>query len=47
MVRTGAEDPTYAVTPANLEAELKLIQRKAITVKTVDQALDEVGPQLM
>jgi peptidoglycan/xylan/chitin deacetylase (PgdA/CDA1 family) len=45
-VSATAEDPTYAVTPANLEAELKLIQGKAITVKTVDQALDEVVPQL-
>jgi len=45
-VDATAEDPTYAVTPANLEAELKLIQQKAITVKTVDQALDEVVPQL-
>ncbi|WP_432839267.1 polysaccharide deacetylase family protein [Dactylosporangium sp. CA-092794] len=45
-VSTTAEDPTYAVTPANLEAELKLIQSKSIAVRTVDQALDEVVPQL-
>ncbi|MEU7867672.1 polysaccharide deacetylase family protein [Dactylosporangium sp. NPDC049140] len=45
-VDATAEDPTYAVSPANLEAELKLIQQKAITAKTVDQALDEVVPQL-
>jgi hypothetical protein len=34
------------VTPTNLEAELKLIQSKQIAVRTVDQALDEVVPQL-
>ncbi|GAA2336784.1 polysaccharide deacetylase family protein [Dactylosporangium salmoneum] len=45
-VSASAEDPTYAVTPANLEAELKLIQQKGIAVRTVDQALDEVVPQL-
>ncbi|MFI5910747.1 polysaccharide deacetylase family protein [Dactylosporangium sp. NPDC051541] len=45
-VSATAEDPTYAVTPANLDKELQLIQSKAITVKTVDQALDEVVPQL-
>ncbi|MFG2043277.1 polysaccharide deacetylase family protein [Dactylosporangium sp. NPDC048998] len=45
-VSTTAADPTYAVTPANLEAELKLIQSKGIAVRTVDQALDEVVPQL-
>ncbi|MGI5238175.1 polysaccharide deacetylase family protein [Dactylosporangium sp. CA-139066] len=45
-VSATAEDPTYAVTPANLEAELKLIQQKGITVATVDKALDEVVPQL-
>nr|BFE55820.1 hypothetical protein GCM10020063_003460 [Dactylosporangium thailandense] len=45
-VSATAEDPTYAVTPANLDKELLLIQQKAITVKTVDQALDEVVPQL-
>jgi peptidoglycan/xylan/chitin deacetylase (PgdA/CDA1 family) len=45
-VSAGAEDPTYAVTPANLEAELKLIGQKAITPLTVDKALDEVVPQL-
>ncbi|WP_432991355.1 polysaccharide deacetylase family protein [Dactylosporangium sp. CA-233914] len=45
-VSASAEDPTYAVTPANLEAELKLIQQKGIAARTVDQALDEVIPQL-
>jgi peptidoglycan/xylan/chitin deacetylase (PgdA/CDA1 family) len=45
-VGTGLEDPTYAVTPANLDAELRLIQSKGIAVRTVDQALDEIVPQL-
>jgi peptidoglycan/xylan/chitin deacetylase (PgdA/CDA1 family) len=45
-VSTTAEDPTYAVTPANLDAELKLIQGKGIQVSTLDKALDEVVPQL-
>jgi peptidoglycan/xylan/chitin deacetylase (PgdA/CDA1 family) len=45
-VGTGLADPTYSVTPTNLEAELKLIQSKQIAVRTVDQALDEVVPQL-
>jgi peptidoglycan/xylan/chitin deacetylase (PgdA/CDA1 family) len=45
-VSTTAEDPTYSVTPANLEAELKAIQARAIAVRTVDQALDEIAPQL-
>ncbi|WP_433206618.1 polysaccharide deacetylase family protein [Dactylosporangium sp. CS-047395] len=45
-VDASAEDPTYAVTPANLEKELQLIQSKGITALTVDKALDEVVPQL-
>ncbi|MEV6929916.1 polysaccharide deacetylase family protein [Dactylosporangium sp. NPDC051485] len=45
-VSATAQDPAYAVTPANLEAELKLIQQKGIAVRTVDQALDEVVRQL-
>jgi hypothetical protein len=45
-VGTGLPDPTYVVTPANLDAELRLIQSKGIAVRTVDQALDEVVPQL-
>jgi peptidoglycan/xylan/chitin deacetylase (PgdA/CDA1 family) len=43
---SAVEDPTYSVTPANLDAELALIKSKAITVSTVDQALDAVVPQL-
>jgi peptidoglycan/xylan/chitin deacetylase (PgdA/CDA1 family) len=42
----AVEDPTYSVTPQNLDAELALIQAKGVTVSTVDQALDAVMPQL-
>jgi hypothetical protein len=47
-VSATAEDPTYAVTPVNLEAELKLIQAKGdqIAVETVEHAIAEVKPQL-
>jgi peptidoglycan/xylan/chitin deacetylase (PgdA/CDA1 family) len=45
-VATTVEDPTYSVTPQNLDAELKLMRDKGITVSTVDQALDAVIPQL-
>ncbi|GAA0934333.1 polysaccharide deacetylase family protein [Virgisporangium aurantiacum] len=43
---SAVEDPTYSVTPANLDAELALIKAKGITVSTVDKALDAVVPQL-
>jgi hypothetical protein len=39
-------EPTYAVTPANLDAELNIIKQSGVTVKTVDAALDEILPQL-
>jgi peptidoglycan/xylan/chitin deacetylase (PgdA/CDA1 family) len=45
-VGTTVEDPTYAVTPQNLDAELKLMRDKGITVSTVDQALDAIVPQV-
>jgi len=45
-VTATAEDPTYAVTPANLDAELNIVKQSGVTVKTVDQALDEIVPQL-
>ncbi|HUS26047.1 MAG TPA: Ig-like domain-containing protein [Nevskiaceae bacterium] len=45
-VATNAEDPTYAVTPANLDAELAYIKNKGISVQTVAQALAEIQPQL-
>jgi peptidoglycan/xylan/chitin deacetylase (PgdA/CDA1 family) len=41
-VTASAEDPTYAVTPTNLGAELDLIKQKGIAVETVDQALNEL-----
>lgn len=45
-VTATAEDPTYAVTPANLDAELNIIKQSGVTVKTVQQALDEITAQL-
>lgn len=45
-VDAGAEDPTYAVTPANLDQELNLIKQSGIAVTTVGQALAEITPQL-
>ncbi len=41
-VTASAEDPTYAVTPTNLGAELDLIKQKGIAVETVEQALNEL-----
>jgi peptidoglycan/xylan/chitin deacetylase (PgdA/CDA1 family) len=43
---TSAEDKDYYVTPANLDSELNIVKQSGITVKTVDQALDEVTAQL-
>lgn len=45
-VTASAADPTYAVTPANLDAELNIIKQSGVTVMTVDQALNEILPQL-
>ncbi len=45
-VTATAADPTYAVTPANLDAELNIIKQSGVTVKTLDQALAEITPQL-
>ncbi|HSX28342.1 MAG TPA: Ig-like domain-containing protein [Candidatus Saccharimonadales bacterium] len=45
-VDPAAADPTYAVTPANLDAELNNIKQSGVTVETVDQALNEIQPQL-
>jgi hypothetical protein len=39
-------DPDLAVSPANLDAQLNLIQSSGIPVMTVNQALDELTPQL-
>ena len=45
-VGTNNEDPTYSVTPANLDAQLNLIKQSGIMVVTVGQALDEISAQL-
>lgn len=45
-VDANPEDNTYAVTPANLDAELGIVKQSGITVKTVEQALAEITPQL-
>ena len=45
-VTATAADPTYSVTPANLDAELGGIKQSGISVQTVDSALDEVLAQL-
>lgn len=43
-VDTAEED--YSVTSANLSAQLNYIKNSGVAVKTVDQALDEILPQL-
>lgn len=45
-VDTNPADSTYAVTPTHLDQELALIKQSGVTVKTVQQALDELVPQL-
>jgi peptidoglycan/xylan/chitin deacetylase (PgdA/CDA1 family) len=45
-VGTNNEDPTYSVTPANLDAQLNVIKQSGIMVVTVGQALDEISAQL-
>ena len=45
-VDAAAEDPTYAVTPANLDQELNIVKQSGITVKTVNNALNEILSQL-
>jgi peptidoglycan/xylan/chitin deacetylase (PgdA/CDA1 family) len=45
-VTTTAADPTYSVTPANLDSELNVIKQSGATVKTVDGALAELKTQL-
>ena len=45
-VDTATEDPTYAVTPANLNSELSSIKSKGVAVLTVDAALTEIQAQL-
>jgi len=45
-VTTTPEDAEYSVTPANLDSELNIVKQSGLTVKTVDQALDEITTQL-
>lgn len=45
-VANNPNDPTYAVTPANLDSELNIIKQSGLTVKTVDQAIAEIKSQL-
>ncbi len=45
-VTASAADPTYAVTPANLDLELNYIKQSGISVQTVQQALNEIKGQL-
>lgn len=45
-VDAGAADPTYAVTPTNLDAELNIVKQSGLAVKTIEQALAEIAPQL-
>ncbi len=42
----AANSEDYSVTPANLETELQNMQQSGIAVQTVDQALNEIAPQL-
>jgi peptidoglycan/xylan/chitin deacetylase (PgdA/CDA1 family) len=44
-VTTNAADPTYAVTPANLDAELNIVKQSGVSVLTVQQALNEITAQ--
>ncbi len=44
-VTASAADPTYAVTPANLDLELNYIKQSGISVQTVQQALNEIKAQ--
>jgi peptidoglycan/xylan/chitin deacetylase (PgdA/CDA1 family) len=44
-VDTAPADTTYAVTPTNLDLELNAIKQSSITVKTVEQALNEIAIQ--
>ena len=40
------QDPSYAITPANLDASLNLIKQSGVAVVTVQQAIAELKPQL-
>jgi peptidoglycan/xylan/chitin deacetylase (PgdA/CDA1 family) len=45
-VATAVEDPTYSISPADLDAQLAAIKAKGIAVKTLGAALDEIAAQL-
>jgi peptidoglycan/xylan/chitin deacetylase (PgdA/CDA1 family) len=45
-VATAVEDPTYSISPADLDAQLAAIKARGIAVRTVGQALDEIQAQL-
>lgn len=45
VTTSSPADATYAVTPANLDAQLAYIQQTGVAVVTVSQALDEIAPQ--
>jgi peptidoglycan/xylan/chitin deacetylase (PgdA/CDA1 family) len=44
-VTTTPQDPTYAVTPANLDTELAGIKASGVSVKNISAALAELKPQ--
>lgn len=44
-VATAVEDPTYSISPADLDAQLAAIKVSGIAVRTVGQALDEIQAQ--
>lgn len=45
-IATAVEDPTYSISPADLDAQLAAIKTNGIAVRTVGQALDEIRAQL-
>lgn len=44
-VATAVEDPTYSISPADLDAQLAALQQSGVAVKTVGQALDYIKSQ--
>jgi peptidoglycan/xylan/chitin deacetylase (PgdA/CDA1 family) len=44
-IATAVEDPTYSISPADLDAQLTAIKNSGITVETVDQAIGEIQAQ--
>lgn len=45
-IATAVEDPTYSISPADLDAQAAAIKASGIAVRTVGQALDEIRTQL-